>query len=140
MLDGSITDGVSLSLGENRVALSVAHDEDPVVARGVLERFARRHGASSTRVTTLTDVARKLSQVLLERAGGGLLEAERVGSFIEVRAVGKSSVAGVDETPPMAADSHEDWSLSLVLAEMDGVELSEPGARRIAVRAWCGLD
>lgn len=129
------TSGSTMTVGENRIALTVTEADDAKVAMGMFERFARRHGADPSRVAALHDAGRELGRTLFQRAGGGLLEAERVGSFIEVRAVGR-----VRESEDAVAVAHDASELDLALARMDGAERADASKRRFIIRTWCGLD
>lgn len=130
------TSSSTMTVGEKRIALTVTEADDAKVAMGMFERFARRHGADPARVTALHDAGRELGRALFHWGGGGLLEAERVGSFIEVRAVGRAS----ERTGGVAVGSRDDWALGLALAQMDGAEQGEARKGRFVVRTWCGLD
>ncbi len=140
-------------LGSNRVSLCVSSVADAEVARSVLARFAKRHGASEARAEALVDLANELSLDLLREATGGRIEAERVGSFIEVRAVSRPSnerhagpqritqelMAQTDEAP-IPTTTSSSWRLNLALANMDGAERTIADADQMVLRAWCGLD
>lgn len=163
VMDATRPAGSAISLGSNRVVLEVTEVEDAQVVRGVLERFARKHGASDERSRALVELANELSLDLVRESRGGRIEAERVGSFIEVRAVARvaeiSPIArrrptrelappSMDLHPGRAGDvesvspssSLSSWRLDLALANMDGAERTATDAEQLVLRAWCGLD
>lgn len=154
-------------VGSKRVSLSVTSVADAEVVRSVLARFAKRHGASERRGRALVDLANELCLDLVLEGTGGRIEAERVGSFIEVRAVSRASETAGDATksPTRELPIHDDdpaptssptpspepsaasssaasssWRLDLALANMDGAERSSADADQVVLRAWCGLD
>lgn len=148
MLDGTQFVGTAISVGVNRVSLKVTEPDDAFVARGMFERFARKHGASDYRIETLAALGAELSSELVTGSHGGLIEIERVGSFIEVRALGgrelahdvpRNELPSPPTTPP-ASPPEPSWRLDLALGQMDGAERTGASSSRIVYRAWCGLD
>ena len=140
MLDGTQFVGAAVSVGANRVALTVTEPDDAHVARGMFQRFALRHGASEARADSLATLGTELTLNLVSSVGGGLIEAERVGSFIEVRAIGRSAQSRGDHPLSPPPRPEPSWKLDQALQRMDGTERSDPDAHRMVVRTWCGLE